>query len=225
MTRSATSKTSFMLCDTNNAACPCSARLAREVEHHSRLSDAERRGRLVHDHELRVPEHGLRDRHRLPLTARERGNRLPDRADGRHRETGKRLGCRFLHRFLVQEDAFAQALPPQKHVLHDVQVVTESEILVHGLDAERCGLSGGANPDRLPVPEDLPTFGSMDPGDALDHHRLARSVVADECGHLAGADLQIDIGERLNGPEVLRDAVEAKEGLGAVLGARQSRPF
>ena len=64
---------------------------AREVEHHPRLGDAERRGRLVHDHELRVPEHGLRDRHRLPLAARERRDRLADRAHGRHREAGERL--------------------------------------------------------------------------------------------------------------------------------------
>ena len=166
MIRSATSKTSFMLWDTNSAAWPCSASRRVRSSTIARLGDAERRGRLVHDHELRVPEHGLRDRHRLPLAARERGDRLPDRAHGRHREARERLVRRLLHRLLVQEDASVQALPPEEHVLHDVQVVTEREILVDGLDAERGGLAGRADPDRLPVPEDLPVFGSVDPRDA-----------------------------------------------------------
>ncbi len=57
-----------------------------EVEHLLGLSDAERGGRLVEDDERGVPLHGLRDRDRLPLPARERGDRLADRPDRRHSE-------------------------------------------------------------------------------------------------------------------------------------------
>ena len=196
---------------------------AGEVQHHPRLGDAERSRRLVHDHQLRFPEHGLRDRHRLPLAARERGHRLADRAHGRHGEAGEGLAGRFLHRLLVEEDAVL-SLPSQEHVLHDVQVVTEREILVDGLDPERGGLARGANPNRLSVPEDLPALRSVDPGDALDHHRLAGPVVADERGHLACPYVQVHVDERLHRPEVLRDAAEAKERLCAVLAARHRVP-
>ena len=42
-----------------------------ELEHLARLGDAERRGRLVEDHEPRVPHHGAADRDGLALPARE----------------------------------------------------------------------------------------------------------------------------------------------------------
>ena len=48
---------------------PLLAEALDQVEHHRGLRDAERRGRLVHDHELRVPHHGAGDRDRLPLAA------------------------------------------------------------------------------------------------------------------------------------------------------------
>jgi predicted PurR-regulated permease PerM len=41
--------------------------LADQLEHHRGLGDAERSGRLVHDHQLRVPQDRLRDRHGLSL--------------------------------------------------------------------------------------------------------------------------------------------------------------
>src|SRR3954453_8812660 len=42
---------------------------AHQVEDLSRLGDTERRGRLVEDDELGLPEHGLGDGHGLPLAA------------------------------------------------------------------------------------------------------------------------------------------------------------
>ena len=51
-----------------------------EVEHLLGLGHAERRGRLVEDHEAGVPEHRTGDRHRLALPARERGDELPVRS-------------------------------------------------------------------------------------------------------------------------------------------------
>jgi hypothetical protein len=43
----------------------------------------------------------------------------------------------LLHAALV-ERAERQLLPTEEHVLHDVEVVAQSEVLVHDLDAE-CG--------------------------------------------------------------------------------------
>ena len=57
--------------------------LALEPEDHlfDRLGfgDAERRGRLVHEDEFRAPRAGARDRHHLPLPARQQFHRFVDR--------------------------------------------------------------------------------------------------------------------------------------------------
>ena len=91
--------------------------------------------------------------------------------------------------------------------MHDVQVVTQREILVDGLDAERGRLARCANPDRLSIPEDLPMFRGMDPGDGLDRHRLAGPVVADQRGNLARIDLEVGAFQRPDAAEAFRDAV------------------
>src|SRR5262245_44505059 len=66
--------------------------------------------------------------------------------------------------------------------------------------------------------------GSKDPCDGLDRYRLAGAVVADQRRHLAGRKLEVDVLERLHRTEVLRDSLEAKERLGAVLGGRHRVP-
>ena len=84
--RSATSKTSFMLWEMMSTACPRSASRRTSSSTIARLRDAERGRRLVHDHELGVPQHRLGDRDRLALAAGERGDRLADRP---HRRDGR----------------------------------------------------------------------------------------------------------------------------------------
>ena len=66
------------------------------------LGDAERRGRLVHQDELRAPGACTGDRHDLPLTAGETFDRLPDR---RHvpDETLEHVGRVGQHRRLVED--------------------------------------------------------------------------------------------------------------------------
>ena len=78
-TRSATSNTSFKLCEIMRTAQPFHDRRARahEVEDHARLVDAERGRGFVHDHEARVPQHRLRGSR--PIAAvHPRGNRPAD---------------------------------------------------------------------------------------------------------------------------------------------------
>ena len=76
----------------------------------------------------------------------------------------------------------------------------------------------------FPSQKIFPCSGAWIPAMRLDRHRLAGAVVADERGHLAGRNFEIDVRERLHRAEVLRDALEAKEGIGAVLGARHRVP-
>ena len=65
------------------------------------------------------------------------------------------------------------SLASEEHVLDDVEVVAQREILVDGLDPERGRVTRRADAHRLALPQDLAGVGRVDPGDALDQHRLA----------------------------------------------------
>ena len=79
----------------------------------------------------------------------------------------------LLHLLLVEAEV-PQGLASEEHVLDDVEVVAEREVLVHGLDPERGRVARRADVDGLALPEDLAGVRRVDPGDALDQHRLAR---------------------------------------------------
>jgi hypothetical protein len=138
-----------------------------------------------------------------PLPARQRGDRLADRPDRRHRQSGQRLRRRGLHRLLVEQEV-PGLLPPEEHVLHDVEVVGEGEVLVHGLDAELGRVAGGVEALRLPLPEDLAGIRGVDARDDANHHRLSRPVVTDERGDTGGDD-DVDVVQRVDGAESLVD--------------------
>src|SRR6478735_9310611 len=73
----------------------------------------------------------------------------------------------------------------EEHVVDDVEVLAECEVLVDDLDAERGGVLRGVDGDRVPLEPDLPLVVRLGPGQALDQGRLPGAVVADEGGHLA----------------------------------------
>ena len=104
-----------------------------------------------------------------------------------------------------------QFLAAEEHVLHDVQVVAQGEVLVDGGDPEVGGRLGAVQVDRLALPEDLARVGLPDARDRLDQGGLARAVVADERGHLARGDGQVDVAERPDGAEVLADAAQFEQ--------------
>ena len=183
-----------------------------ELEHLMGLRDAERRGRLVEDHELRVPHHGLGDRDGLPLATREGGDVLAVRPDRGDREAAERLARAALHRRLVEAAEPIHELAPEVHVLDDVQVVAEREILVDDLDAERGGVLRLVDRHVLALEPELAGVRLVDPGDRLDEGRLAGAVVADERHHLARIGEEVDVDERLDGPEALRDAAKLDRG-------------
>src|SRR5262249_36281550 len=102
---------------------------ADQVEDLPGLGDAQRGGRLVEDYDLRLPQHGRGDRDRLPLAAGQARDELADGLDRTHRQLGEGLACGLFHGRLVQDDA-PLALASEEHVLGDVKVVGEREVLV-----------------------------------------------------------------------------------------------
>ena len=99
-------------------------------------------------------------------------------------------------------------LAPEVHVLDDVEVVAEREILVDDLDPELRRVLRAGDVTRLALEEDLAGVDRVDAGDRLDQRRLAGAVVADERHHLALAHLEVDVAQRLDGAERLRDPAE-----------------
>ena len=84
-------------------------------------------------------------------------------------------------------------LAAEEHVLDDVEVVAQREVLVHDLDAQRGGVLRGVDGDRLALEQDLAGVDRVDADDALDERGLAGAVVADERGHLARVDVEVDV--------------------------------
>ena len=243
--RSATSKMSCRLCEMSTTASPCSASRRTSSSTCSRLGDAERGRRLVEDDDAGVPHHRASDRDRLTLAARQARDRLTDRADRRHAKALQRLGRPGLHRRLLEAPETVVDLAAEVHVLHDVEVVAQREVLVDDLDPEPGGVLRPVDRDLLAVEVDLAGVERVDAGDALDQRRLAGAVVADERHDLARAHLEVDVDERLDRAEALRDAARLERrrrrggrvsassrrrlrsrtpGLPASAGARSERP-
>jgi hypothetical protein len=94
-------------------------------------------------------------------------------------------------------------LAAQEHVLRDVEVVGQGEVLVDELDAERRRIPRVVQRDRVALEAELAAVDGVDTRDALDEGRLARAVVADQRGHLAGIDVEVHVVEHVDGTEAL----------------------
>ena len=64
----------------------------------------------------------------------------------------------------------------------------------------------------LAVEEDLALVSGVDAGDGLDHRRLPRAVVAHQGNDLTVVDLEVDVGERLDGTEALAHPLQGEHG-------------
>ena len=102
-------------------------------------------------------------------------------------------------------------LAAEVHVLDDIEVVAQREILVHDLDPELGRVLRPVDAHLPAVEEDLPRVIAVDPCHALDEGRLAGTVVADEGHHLAGTHLEVDVGQRLHRAERLRKIAGLEE--------------
>ena len=192
-----------------------------QVQHLPGLHHPEGGGGLVKQHQLGVPHYRLGHRHRLPLTSRERAHRLPDRAHRGHPQGAQGLARLQFHRVLV-EQAAAQSFPAEEHVLDDVQVVGQRQILVDGLDPQRGGVPGAPDVDRPPLEEDLAMVRLVHAGDSAGEHRLPGAVVPAEAGHLARGQVQVHPVECLHRPEVLVDAPQLQQGFRLVPAAARA---
>ena len=103
-------------------------------------------------------------------------------------------------------------LAPEEHVGRGGEVVAEGEVLVDDLDPLLARVEGPVEVRGLALQDDVPGARGVVPGDDLDEGGLARPVVAHEAHDLPGADVEIDVLEGLDGPEVLRDAAHFENG-------------
>ena len=161
-----------------------------EVEHLLGLGDAERGRRLVEDHHACLLQHRAGDRDGLALAAGQGGDLLAHRLDGAHGQAAKGVGRVLLHAALV-ERAERELLATEEHVLDDVEVVAQREVLVHDLDAEVRGIARRVQVAVDAVDEDLALVVGLHAGETLDEGRLSGAVVADQGGDLAGVDLEV----------------------------------
>ena len=183
-----------------------------EIEHHPGLGHAEGGGRLVEHDQLRVPHHGLGDGHGLALAPGEGGDGLADRSDRGHVEAREGLRRCALHAVLVEQGA-AQAFAAEEHVLDDVQVVREGQVLVDRLDPERRRILRAGDVDLASLPEDLALVHRVDARDALGQHRLPGAVVAAEGSDLSVGDVEVDTVQGLDRAEMLADAAQPQQRL------------
>ena len=73
-------------------------------------------------------------------------------------------------------------LAAEEHVLDDVEVVAQREVLVDDLDPERVAVARAGHRDRLLLEGVLALVEGVDAGDPLDQGALAGTVVADQGG-------------------------------------------
>ena len=110
-------------------------------------------------------------------------------------------------------------LVAEEQVRDHVEVLAEREVLVDGGDPKLQCVARAGHGDRLAAEADLAGGRRVHAGEHLDQRRLARAVVADERDDLAGMDVEVDVGQRRDGAEVLADAAQAEDQLAGGGGA------
>src|SRR4051812_3377414 len=185
---------------------------AYEVEDLTCLRYAERRRRLVEEDDFAVPKHSFGDGDGLSLPTGQARDGLPDRRHRAHRQPGQRLPCLALH-LTVGEEAEAADLATQEHVLRDVEIVGEGEVLVDELDAESGRGTWVAERYRLSLERDGAGVHAVDARDALHERRLPGAVVPHQGDDLAGIDGEVDVVEDVHWAEALVQPTDLKEWL------------
>ena len=101
------------------------------------LRDPERRGRLVEEDDLRLAQQRARDRDRLALASRERGDAASHVGDRGHDQAraARERACSISSSSSRGARA-GPSLAPEEQVGDDVEVVAQREVLVDGRDAE-----------------------------------------------------------------------------------------
>ena len=172
--RSATSNTCGMLWLISTIGRPRALHVQDQLEHLARFLHAQRRGRLVHDHDVAAERGRARHRDALALAARERLDRLADVLDGEQAERVQLVARLALHPGAVEhaEPAAEEArLPPlaaEKHVVGDRQApATGRGSGRRSRCRPRAPPCGDAEMDHVAVQPDLALVGTTAPDRAL----------------------------------------------------------
>ena len=167
------------------------------------LLDAHSCGRLVQQQKPAGAPEGTGNGHTLALAAGEAAHRFGEIRDLHMDVLEKPPGFRH-HGFFVQKRSPHQ-LTAQEDVLHTVFEVVQSQILVHGADAQIHGLADGkaavvcaADADAAAVRPDIA-------GQYFDEGGFAGTVVAYDGGDSAGLDFQRDPPQSLDVSETFCD--------------------
>lgn len=117
---------------------------------------------------------------------------MPDALDGVDVQPRQRGAGQLLHLAVVEQPPSGY-LASEEHVLDDVEVVAQRQVLVHDLDSERRSILGALDVHGPTLEMQLARIGLVDTHGRLDQHRLAGTVVADERCDLARIHAEIDV--------------------------------
>ena len=211
--RSATARTSSMLWEMTMTARPFCAHALDEVQHLRRLRDAERRRGLVEHDELGLEQQRAGDGDGLALPARERRDGLAHRGDAGGELVQERPGA-DLHRHLVKLPRVLprgrdRCWPPRRDFRRARGPGTPWRC------RGRARREGESSATSLAHEADRAGRRLVHAREHLDEGGLARAVVAHQRDHLARVDVELDVGQRRDGAEVLGHVAERDDGLAA----------
>ncbi len=152
----------------------------------------ERRGRLVHDHELGLSRDRARDRHHLPRRGIEGAQRLADVDD--NVEAGERGGGIVMNAAPVDQPVAAR-FGTEIDVLGDAPEGNKIDFLINCRDSGGLRGGGGAEIDPLAVEDNLTAVAPVGAGKDLDHCRFAGAILADQRHDFAGLYLKRSAGK------------------------------
>src|SRR4029077_11014761 len=99
-------------------------------------------------------------------------------------------------------------LDAEEHVLQHRAMRHECRLLGDDRDPLGEGVTCRAKLDRAPLDAQLATVRPVHAGEDLSESRLARTVLTDECVNRPGSEREIDVDERVDAAEALRDTSE-----------------
>src|ERR1700722_48104 len=167
--------------------------------------------RFIHQHDFWIGQSGAGDRHRLALAARHAFDEI---ARPRLRfQLRENLGGAAVHRRIV-EDFERPDSPVHFASKEDIggggQIVAKRQILMHDLDAVLAGLNRPMHRQFGAFHAHRAMGGAEIAGDDLHQRRFAGAIVAHQPDDLAGLKDKRNIGEGLDGAEMLGDILQLK---------------
>ena len=223
-TRSARSNTSWMSWLMRKMPMPSAFSCLMRSPTCSRLLRPERRRRLVHDEDAGVEMDRARDRHRLPLAARQRLHRVLEAAEIRI-EPPHHLPRLRLHRDVVERAPARAQLAPEEQIGGGVDIVGERQRLIDRLDAVSLGVARIVDLRFLAVDEDRAAVALIGARQHLDQRRLAGAVVAEQADDLAGIEIDRGVVDRLDAAESDRDVASSRPAAAGWRLERSSAPL